>query len=249
MRVRPAVPTLAYFVLGFAVLCALAAILSGLGHRWGWWTYQAGFSILQWAAYFGLGAAVVSLTGLALGLLVGAWRSLVWTVLGLVVASATVGVPWWYLRDAREFPAIHDITTDFDDPPRFVAVLPLRADAPNSADYGGPVVAVLQQHAYPDIAPAVLRLPPDRAFDLAAAAAREMGWEIVAEVPSERRLEATARTFWFGFKDDVVVRITPDLDGSRVDVRSVSRVGVSDLGANARRIRAYLARIAAAAGG
>ena len=73
--------------------------------------------------------------------------------------------------------------------------------------------------------------------------ARDLGWEIVEASPSEGRIEATARTFWFGFKDDVVVRVTPSGDGSRIDVRSVSRVGKSDVGANAKRIRTYLERL------
>ena len=75
-------------------------------------------------------------------------------------------------------------------------------------------------------------------------AARASGWEIVAAVPQERRIEAVATTFWFGFKDDIVVRIRPAPGGSRIDVRSVSRVGRSDLGTNAKRIRAFLGRLA-----
>ncbi|WP_404326387.1 DUF1499 domain-containing protein [Aerophototrophica crusticola] len=77
----------------------------------------------------------------------------------------------------------------------------------------------------------------------AEAAARDMGWDIVAVEPAEGRVEATATTAWFGFKDDVVVRVRPEGDGSRIDVRSKSRVGRSDLGANAARIRDYLARL------
>ena len=89
----------------------------------------------------------------------------------------------------------------------------------------------------------MLAVPTDKAFDRALAAARAMGLEIVANSPAEGRIEATATTFWFGFKDDVVVRIVPDRQGSRVDVRSVSRVGRSDVGTNARRIRAYLQKL------
>jgi len=89
-----------------------------------------------------------------------------------------------------------------------------------------------------------LSAPPDRAFGQVEAAARGLGWEIAAAVPGEGRLEATDTTRWFGFKDDIVVRVTPALDGGRVDARSVSRVGRSDLGANAERIRAFLAALA-----
>ena len=86
-------------------------------------------------------------------------------------------------------------------------------------------------------------MPPDRALARAEAAARALGWKIVAAAPGQGRLEATATTRWFGFKDDVVVRVTPASGGSRVDIRSVSRVGKSDLGVNARRIRAFLAAL------
>jgi len=85
-----------------------------------------------------------------------------------------------------------------------------------------------------------LNRPPDRAFDLALAALHEMGWDLVAADATAGRIEATDTTFWFGFKDDVVIRVRPADGGSRVDVRSLSRVGVGDVGTNAKRIRAYL---------
>jgi uncharacterized protein (DUF1499 family) len=125
-----------------------------------------------------------------------------------------------------------------------VAILPLRAGAPNPAEYGGAEVAAQQRAGYPDIGPLILQTLPQQAFDRALAAARDMGWEIVATDPTSGRIEATATTFWFGFKDDVVVRVTPVGDGSRIDVRSVSRVGRSDVGSNAERIKAYLGRVA-----
>ena len=142
-------------------------------------------------------------------------------------------------------PPIHDITTDTADPPVFVAVLPLRADAPNPAEYGGEDVAAAQQQAYPDLRPLILPLAPDVTFARALDAARGAGWAIVAADSTDRRIEATETTGWFGFKDDVVVRIRPADGGSRVDVRSVSRTGRSDVGTNARRIRAYLRSLGA----
>jgi len=88
--------------------------------------------------------------------------------------------------------------------------------------------------------PLILDLPSVKAFDRAAAAAAKMGWEIVNVNLAHGIIEATDTTFWFGFNDDVVIRISPDARGSRIDVRSVSRVGVSDIGTNAKRIRNYL---------
>jgi hypothetical protein len=147
---------------------------------------------------------------------------------------------------AANVPPIHDITTDIVQPPQFVAILPLRKDAPNPAVYGGPEIAIKQRSAYPDIQTLILNAPGPQAFEQALTAARTLGWRIVAEVPQEGRIEATDTTFWFGFKDDIVVRVTAaDERRTLVDVRSVSRVGRSDVGANARRIRVYLHRLIA----
>ena len=122
-----------------------------------------------------------------------------------------------------------------------------RADAPNPAAYGGPELEAQQASGYPDIHPLVLTATqPGTAFVRARDAAREAGRTIVAADSAAGRVEATATTGWFGFKDDVVVRIRPEGQGSRVDVRSVSRVGTSDVGTNARRIRAYLDRLRSA---
>ena len=148
-------------------------------------------------------------------------------------------------REARRAPPIHDVTTDPEDPPAFVAVVARRAGARNPVEYAGPAVAAQQRAAYPDLAPLDLAAPPERVFPAVEAAARDLGWEIVAAAPAEGRLEATATTAWFGFKDDVVVRVRAKGAGSRVDVRSLSRIGVGDLGVNAARIRAFLERMRA----
>ena len=154
-----------------------------------------------------------------------------------------VGILWSWWHTAQSVPAIHDITTDTENPPAFVSILPLRKDAPNTADYGGPEIAAKQKAAYPDLTSAMLPLPPPPAFEHALRTARDMGWTIVDSNPGEGRIEATDTTFWFGFKDDIVIRIVPADQGSRVDVRSVSRVGRSDVGTNAKRIRKYLKKL------
>jgi uncharacterized protein (DUF1499 family) len=97
--------------------------------------------------------------------------------------------------------------------------------------------------AYPDLGPKMLPYPPGVAFERVLVAARQMGWEIIDADAAEGRIEASDTTFWFGFVDDVVIRIAPDGEGSRVDVRSVSRVGRSDVGANAKRIRTFLKKL------
>ena len=232
--------------LGLTVLGALSLLLSGVGSRWDWWDFRTGFAIFRWTLYGGLGAAVVALAGLVLALLARAGRTALLSLATLALLAAVAVVPVTHLRAAGRVPPIHDITTDLDDPPRFVAVLPRRQGAPNSAEHGGAALAAQQRAGYPDLGPARFTAPPDRVFARAVDVARDLGWEIVATVPAEGRLEATDRTRWFGFRDDIVVRVRPDGEGSRVDVRSVSRVGRSDLGTNARRIRGFVEALRAA---
>src|SRR2546425_4362576 len=158
----------------------------------------------------------------------------------LVPGAVLVGIPGRFGLGTPK-PAIHDITTDTQQPPQYVAVLPLRAKAPNTTVYGGEAIAARQRVAYPDVKPLVLEVPPSRVFERALATARAMGWELVEADAATGRIEATDTTFWFGFKDDVVVRIRPTTTGgSRIDVRSLSRVGGGDVGTNAKRILAYL---------
>ena len=219
-----------------AILAGAALLLAGVSNRFHLLDFRSALTLFRWAAYGGAAAAVLSLLVLLLT------RPL--AVLSLIIGLVVVGIPWQWWQKAQRLPFIHDITTDPENPPAFVAILPLRADAPNSAKYGGPEVAAQQRAGYPHLGPLRLQASPQQAFTRALDAARAMGWEIVASEPTEGRIEATATTFWFGFKDDVVVRVTPTDDGSRIDVRSESRVGRSDVGANAERITAYLARIA-----
>ena len=224
-----------------SLLALLLLLVAGPGTRAGAWDFRAGFSLVRWAAYLGMAGVALSLAALAATRPRG--RALGVLLLALVAAAGTVYLPWRLVGQARRLPPIHDVTTDLQDPPAFVAVLPLRADAPNPATYGGDSVAAQQRQGYPDLGPLRLALPPAAAHARALAAARAMGWEIVAADAAAGRIEATATTRWFGFRDDVVVRLRPEGAGTRVDLRSVSRVGGSDVGANAARIRAYLERL------
>lgn len=226
--------------LVLAIVAALGVAAAGPGSRFGIWNFRFGFRLMGWGAYAALGAAALGL----LGLILGGARAM--SGVALVIALAAFAGPWTFRRTATRVPPIHDISTDTADPPAFVAVLPRRAGAANKAEYGGEEIAAQQHKAYPDVQPLHLALPPAQAFDRALAAARGMGWEIVASAPEQGRIEATDTTAWFGFKDDVVVRIKPEAEGSRVDVRSLSRVGRSDVGMNAKRIRRYLERLRAA---
>jgi uncharacterized protein (DUF1499 family) len=227
---------------GLTITSALLLLAAPLGYRLGIFSLRLALqTLLRWGAYLAVGAAVVSLVGLIVTLATPKERrrGLLLAAVSLVVAAAAIAIPGRF-RMGPPAPPIHDITTDTQDPPQYVAVLPLRADAPNTAEYGGERVAAQQRGAYPDLQPAILNVPPSQAFERALAAAQEMGWDLVKADATAGRIEATDTTFWFGFKDDVVIRVRPTDGGSRVDVRSLSRVGVGDAGTNAKRIRAYL---------
>lgn len=230
--------------LALAVLAGITEAFAGLGSRWGWWYFTTGFVMLRWAAVCGLAAALLSLAGGVAVRHSTQRAALYMAVSGILIGLVVAGIPWSWMRTAQQVPRIHDITTDTADPPLFSALLELRKDAANPSEYGGPGVAAQQRAAYPDIEPITLPVPRSEAFERALRAAKNMGWLIVDANDREGRIEATATTFWFGFKDDVVVRIVSAPGGSRVDVRSVSRVGISDVGANAKRVRDFLHKLA-----
>ncbi len=225
-------------VLIVALAAALLLLFAGPGTRLELWDFPFGFTLMRWALYGGLTAAGL---GILLLLLPATRRGGAPILLAaIVIGAGTAAVPWMFVQKARSVPPIHDITTDTADPPEFVAIAPLRADAPNPVAYPGDETAEQQREAYPHILTLRVDAWPAIAFEHALETARTKGWEIVAADEAQGRIEATATTFWFGFKDDVVIRIRGDNGGSAVDVRSKSRVGRSDVGANAARIEAYL---------
>ena len=241
---RRGLPLIVAVGLFVAILGVLAEMLSGFGYRSNAWDLGAAFNILKYGSYVAAAGGVLSLLA-ALATRPGTGRrgfgmSLLGAVLGIVGFGT---VARWY-QTAVKVPPIHDISTDLTNPPEFVAVLPIRAKAPNSAVWDTSTAAK-QRSGYPDVQPVTLPVPPGAAFHVALAAARDMGWAIVASDSAAGRIEATATTTWFGFKDDVVVRVGPDPKGSRIDVRSESRVGGSDVGTNAARIKAYARRLTA----
>lgn len=235
---------LSYIAILCAVIAALFLLVGGPGTRLGLWDFPFGFTLMRGAFIAGLVTIMVTF----ITLIIPATRrgQMLILTMALVLGLIAVYVPWSNVRNARSAPPIHDITTDTADPPQFVAALSLRAGAPNPPGYDGEETARLQEQAYPFIAPLGMSDAPDKAFEKALAAAEEMGWEIVSAVPEAGHIEATATTFWYGFKDDIVVRIR-DVDGlgSVVDVRSKSRVGRGDTGTNAERIRKYLKKLKA----
>ena len=229
--------------LALAVVAALGVLLAGPVHRLGLLAARWALGLFALAALVGLVAAILAALGLGFAFSAGAWRSVAGSAVALIVGLGAAAPLLVMVRVATAVPVIHDISTDTDNPPAWVALRSVRSASENGTAYGGPSVAAQQKRAYPDVASLNVAVPPDRAFARVEATARALGWRIVAAAPAEGRLEASDTTRWFGFTDDIVVRVRANPQGSRIDVRSASRVGRSDLGVNARRVRTFLAAV------
>ena len=212
--------------------------------------------------------AALAFAGLAILLafasFIGIWRhglkGLGNAILGIFLGLLLLGYPAYLGYRASKLPAVTDVTTDMVNPPRFDTLARLRPRG--RADYPGGIVAERQRTAYPDIAPLQLSVPPKTAYDVAMALITKRKWRIVdarppqgsavrpvdarappGPPPRDGFIEAIARTPILGFRDDVVVRVRPTSDGTRIDVRSASRYGRHDLGTNAARVRNLISDI------
>jgi uncharacterized protein (DUF1499 family) len=235
VRVVSLVPLIAFGVSAIAIVVLGAA---GPVYRLGA-SLTTAYEIMRWAEYLGVAASLIAVGSATFCYRGRRWMGTLVSVLALIVGLTAIAIPLSWQRRAQRLPSIHDITTDLDNPPAFQAILSKRADAPNQLDRT-PQLALLQKEGYPDLAPVTLPTAPAATFDRALRVAQSHGWEIVTADKSSGRIEATDTTRWFGFTDDVVVRLTPWGTGTRVDVRSASRAGASDLGRNAGRIREFL---------
>jgi uncharacterized protein (DUF1499 family) len=237
-------PRLVVVGAGLTAIGVLAMVASGAGYRMALWSLEVAFREL-----FAGGAALALIGGLlSLGAMASSrvrrrGRAVPVAATSVIVAVVAVGTFAAWMAGAKSAPPIHDITTDTDDPPTFVVLRSAREAAPNGFAYGGPAIAAQQHAVYPDVKPVVLAVPPAEAFRRALIVARSMGWDLASVDSAAYRIEATATTPWYGFKDDIVVRVQPADGGSRVDVRSASRLGESDVGTNAGRVRRYLERL------
>jgi len=228
----------------FSSIAALMFIFAGYGYQWDWWGLGTAFTwILPISTLF-------ALIGFALAFIFGFLR---WNnpdkkgvkvaALGFLLGIAVLGTAGYWFNEAQKYPPIHDITTDIDNPPKFEAIVPLRANAANDTTYGDQEKANTQRKHYPEIQTLYLDMGYDNAFDRALAAAKQMSWEKIVTQDKERGIiEAVDELLWFGFIDDVVIRVdtAQTSNRSKIDVRSVSRIGRGDIGVNAQRIRDYL---------
>jgi len=241
-------------VLAFVILIPLFFLISTLGVKFGLWDWRVGLGLnFKYARILLPALALSGVVGLLLAAIIQPRKGFLVSGLALLMGAAGLFHGAKVKKTADSLPFIHDITTDTQDVPIFTkAILSERAkiEGVNTVDYvgkkdkpDGTLVSVLQSQAeaYADIRPLILSDAPDVVFGQAKAAAKQMGWALKSETVETGIIEATDTTFWYGFQDDVVIRIRPSEGGGSVlDVRSISRVGGSDIGANAARIRKFL---------
>ncbi len=235
-----------------AVGLALAIIAAGPGTRFGLWDYGTGLHIIRTAALPVLVAAGLSVVAFIVSLIAVREVALM-TLLAAMMAGVAAYVPIKMKALFEANPIIHDITTDFSNPPPII--MGASFERKNPAVYVGDekaprsdiTIAEAQREAFPGIGPLLL----DGSIDANAEKVRHviaaMGMVIISDASSEegQLIEATYTSAWFGFVDDFVVRLQPDGSKTRIDVRSKSRVGLSDLGANARRVQEFFEKLEA----
>lgn len=218
-----------------AVLFGLASILllaaSALGYRQGWWPVLRALDVASWGAWAAVAGA--ALVVVALGLWLARRRG----GGGIAALGLALSLPVLIAAGAWQYatlttPPINDNSTDTDDPPVFWFTA-------TPSDYPAQK-AEPQRAAYPDVRPLEMQVSADEAFVAAIALVEERGWELLSADPAESQIEAIATSRVFGFEDEVAIRVTETDTGARIDMRSRSRLGQIDRGANARRIEAFL---------
>ncbi len=243
--------------LAFAalVVAAIAGLVASFGTSLHFWDYRFGlFKLFPICLGAGFVALAFGFVWAATAFFSGSSEGARYGVVGFVGAILLLLVPVYDIAIGYSEPPIHDISTDTEYPPQFSALLTQRPGAENGPDYdGAKIVAMagrsytttaLQKKYYGDIHPIAILTTPEKLFARALSAAKKMGWNIVAVAPDEGRIEATDTTFFFGFTDDIVIRVRPSGMGARIDIRSKARDGQSDAGRDAARIRAYIKKLA-----
>ncbi len=252
-KISTAMKILSSLVFCIGLGLGLLTLSSAAGVWLGFWDFRRGFTLLRSANDYGDIVLWVSL-GITVALTVATQllktkeggKLIMMAATGTAIAAIAYYIPESFRPgEGVNYPPIHDISTDRISPPQYVAILPLRVDAANTVVYGGSDnmtperLIQLTDEAYPDLVTRSYNESADEVFSKALAAVNELGWELVAESAEEGRIEATDTTFWFRFKDDIVIEIVSQGSETLVDARSLSRVGVGDVGANAIRLRKF----------
>jgi uncharacterized protein (DUF1499 family) len=232
---------LAFYLAGIAALTVAAC---GPAHRYLGVDLDLALTVFRFGFYVAAAAIALALATLVPTRPGDRRRGFLAALMALLIGIAAAWAPAQWLLEARTAPRLNDVTTDTSNVPAMVVTQQMRHGAPNPAAYPGAETAALQRAAYPDIVPVVIGVSPADAFRRVDEVALSLGWEVVARAPADGRIEAVDTSDWFGLTDDIVIRIRPEGNtGSRIDIRSKSRIGQSDFGANARRIRAFVERV------
>ncbi|MCY4276307.1 MAG: DUF1499 domain-containing protein [Gammaproteobacteria bacterium] len=226
------------------LLGVLFPIVAGLGARIGVWSYMVGALLVPVGLLSALSAVILGVVAMLrlrkVGgrLVVSAHGAGVGLLMCLYLGSQALAM--------QLAPRIHNISTDIEDPPAFTLAPTLRPESSNPLAYESERIGPIQREAYPDLGPLVVSVVRNELHGRVKRVLEEMGMTVTRDDPAAGEIEAVATTFWFGFKDDLVVRLRAVEDGTRMDVRSVSRVGIGDVNANANRIREVIKRVQAA---
>ncbi|MDU0354619.1 DUF1499 domain-containing protein [Paraglaciecola aquimarina] len=221
-------------------LTILLVALAGPLYKFGVLDLGSAFTALRYGVYVGFAALILILIQIIFMRKTINWAaSCTYLVLLLVIIS----VPLSLKNKAKSVPAIHDISTDLVNPPQFVAIATLRSQAPNPVEYAGEETAEKQRQAYPQLTTQKYQQSTQQLLQATETAIKNLGWQLVNADKDLAIVEATDTSSWFGFKDDVVVRITANGKESNLDIRSKSRIGKSDLGKNAERIHTLIDEI------
>ena len=243
----------------FSLLLPVYFAIAAIGTKVRLLDWRTGYSqmTVQWGPLIMVGVLAFAVAGLVMALFVAPQRGRLLSVLAAAIPAGGLAYSYYLDLQNRAFPPIHDISTDLMQPPVYTEAVTqsrarlgdsndlnlLTAQVPNDPAYGewsNMRVTAVQDRAYPDITSIPTGLTPRAAYDIALRLANEQDWKLGHADRNTGDIEATAESFWFGFIDDVVIRVRRDGSGARVDMRSSSRVGVGDRGSNALRVRAYL---------
>ncbi|MBV9571770.1 MAG: DUF1499 domain-containing protein [Alphaproteobacteria bacterium] len=257
-------PWLARLSFAAFVLAALTGAIAAVGTRFDVWSPTFGlFHLFPWCICLGLMAFVLGVVWALWAMAANRGEAARYGTIGLVGATFLIAVPLYDAAMGWTSPAIRDISTDVNTPPQFIALQARRQAYARSrpitpADYDGPklargpngktaTAAALQKKYYSDIRTRADLTSPEKLFDRAVKTAHRMGWDVIAVVPEQGRIEATSTSLWFGLSDDIAIRVKGAGVGARLDIRSKSRddlsagpFGASDMGRNAAHVRAFL---------
>lgn len=260
--------------LTVSLLLPVYFAVSALGVKFGLWDWKLGLGtlIITWGPRLLIAALILAAVALIACLIKRPRTSVNAAVMGLLIPAVGLSYMQYVRAQNADVPPIHDVATTIEYPPTFSEAImrerqasganpvhPLTTSlgsieaykAPRFADRHARSLGDIGREAYPHLRPVIVSAEPQRLFEVLRQEAQDRGWAIVTDDPASGTFEATAETFWFGFKDDVAVRVRPGAAPNQlqIDARSTSRVGLGDMGANAERLREYLADVTEALSG